>query len=221
MNLISTSADVPQKQIAPRPIPCFPKEAPLSPGGASAFPVFPVETRAPVIVQERARGFWKFCASRTAYFQPDAMRCSGRWMIMLLTATCQRSFPKGNINARQQAPKKCPANYPDRRLSTHGRIRMGRFFVFIIIVSIALVLGMAFLVTHGSCSDAPARTTAEGAFIHGGLAAWSRHLSSRGVPALPAFERSAVEPRRYSFRLSAIAVRSDPILRSGSEVRPV
>ena len=33
-------------------------------------------------------------------------------------------------------------------LSTHGRIRMGRFFIFIIIVSIALVLGMAFLVTH-------------------------------------------------------------------------
>jgi hypothetical protein len=64
--------------------------------------VFPVETRAPVIVQERARGFWKFCASRTAYFQPDAMRCSGRWMI----------------------------------------------FVFIIIVSITLVLGMAFLVTR-------------------------------------------------------------------------
>jgi hypothetical protein len=55
-----------------------------------------------VIVQERARGFWKFCASRTAYFQPDAMRCSGRWMI----------------------------------------------FVFIIIVSITLVLGMAFLVNH-------------------------------------------------------------------------
>jgi hypothetical protein len=27
-------------------------------------------------------------------------------------------------------------------------IRMGRFFIFIIIVSIALVLGMAFLVTH-------------------------------------------------------------------------
>jgi hypothetical protein len=44
--------------------------------------------------------------------------------------------------------KKCPANYPDRRLLTHGRIRMGRFFIFIIIVSIALVLGMAFLVTH-------------------------------------------------------------------------
>ena len=69
-------------------------------------------------------------------------------MIMLLTATCQRSFPKGDINARQQAPKKCPANYPDKRLSTHGRIRMGRFFIFIIIVSIALVLGMAFLVTY-------------------------------------------------------------------------
>jgi hypothetical protein len=57
-------------------------------------------------------------------------------------------FPKGDINARQQALKKCPANYPDRRLLTHGRTRMGRFFVFIIIVSIALVLGMAFLVTH-------------------------------------------------------------------------
>jgi hypothetical protein len=27
-------------------------------------------------------------------------------------------------------------------------LRMGRFFIFIIIVSIALVLGMAFLVTH-------------------------------------------------------------------------
>ena len=57
-------------------------------------------------------------------------------------------FPKGDINARQQALKKCPANYPDRRLLPHGRIRMGRFFIFIIIVSIALVLGMAFLVTY-------------------------------------------------------------------------
>ncbi len=44
--------------------------------------------------------------------------------------------------------KKSPTNDPDMHLSTHGRIRMGRFFIFIIIVSIALVLGMAFLVTH-------------------------------------------------------------------------
>ena len=67
---------------------------------------------------------------------------------MLLTAALPMKFPKGDINARQQALKKSPANYPDRRLSTHGRIRMGRFFIFIIIVSIALVLGMAILVTH-------------------------------------------------------------------------
>jgi hypothetical protein len=88
LKLFSTFADVRQKQIAPRPIPCFPKEAPLSPGGASAFPAFPVEKRAPVIVYERAEGFWNFRASRTAYFQPDATQCSGRWMIMLLTAAC-------------------------------------------------------------------------------------------------------------------------------------
>jgi hypothetical protein len=57
-------------------------------------------------------------------------------------------FPKRDINARQKALQKSPANYPDRRPLTHGRTRMGRFFIFIIIVSIALVLGMAFLVTH-------------------------------------------------------------------------
>jgi hypothetical protein len=76
---------------------------------------------------------------------------------------------------------------------------MGRFFIFIIIVSIALVLGMAFLVTHFRSARillrCAARTTAEGrltfpprlatrrtsasAFIHGGLAALrSCHLSS-------------------------------------------
>ena len=75
---------------------------------------------------------------------------------------------------------------------------MGRFFIFIIIVSIALVLGMAFLVTHLKRADpAPMRRSHDGgrkdyipttsrtrrtsarAFIHGGLAALrSRHLSS-------------------------------------------
>ena len=42
---------------------------------------------------------------------------------------------------------------------------MGRFFIFIIIVSIALVLGMAFLVTHFQSARIllryAARTTAE------------------------------------------------------------
>jgi hypothetical protein len=56
-------------------------------------------------------------------------------------------LPKRDINAHK-ALQKYPTNYPDRRPLTDGRIRMGRFFVFIIIVSIALVLGMAFLVTH-------------------------------------------------------------------------
>jgi hypothetical protein len=57
-------------------------------------------------------------------------------------------FPERDVDARQEALQRSRANYPDRRVLTHRRIGMGRFFIFIIIVSIALVLGMAFLVTH-------------------------------------------------------------------------
>jgi hypothetical protein len=70
-----------------RPIASFLKEAPPSPGGASAFSAS-VEKRVPVMASEPAGGFWKFRASRTTYFQPDTMQCSRRWT-MLLTAAFQ------------------------------------------------------------------------------------------------------------------------------------
>jgi hypothetical protein len=126
----------------------LPKEAPLSPGGASAFPAFPVEKRAPVIVYERAKGFWEIPSEPNGVF---STRCHAMFRALddhAAYSSLPMKFPKGDINARQRTLEKYPANYPDRRLVTHGRIRMGRFFVFIIIVSIALVLGMAFLVTY-------------------------------------------------------------------------
>jgi hypothetical protein len=58
---------------SPPPDASFLKEAPPSPGGASAFSALPVEKPVP-----------KFRAIRTTYFQPDAMQDDG----VLLTATC-------------------------------------------------------------------------------------------------------------------------------------
>jgi len=107
--------------------------------------------------------------------------------------------PKRDIDARREALQRSPTNDPDRHLSTQGKKKDGRFFIFIIIVSIALVLGMAFLCDSllKRADPAPMRRSHDGgrkdyipttsrtrrtsarAFIHGGLAALRlRHLSS-------------------------------------------
>jgi len=77
----STEADPPARLLASSRKPRFPQ------AGLLLFQRSRLRNGAPVIVSERAGGFWKFRASRTAYFQLDTMQCSRRRM-MLLTATC-------------------------------------------------------------------------------------------------------------------------------------
>ena len=99
MNLFSTSADVPQKQIAPRPIPCFQRKPRFPQAGLPLFSAFPVEKRAPVIVQERAR----------LLREPNGVfstRCNAMFRTLddhVAYSNLPMKFPKGDINARQQA----------------------------------------------------------------------------------------------------------------------
>jgi len=177
LNLFSTSADVPQKQIDPARFPSFPKEAPLSPGGASAFPAFPVEKQAPVIVLRTSGRLLEILREPNGVF---STRCNAMFRTLdhhVAYSNLPMKFPKGAINARQQAPKNvlltiliAPLNAwknkdgPILYLHHHCKHRAGP--------------------GHGLpcyADPAPMRRSHDSGsgFIHGGLATlWSRHLSS-------------------------------------------
>jgi len=104
LNLFSTSADVPQKQIAPRPIPCFQRKPRFPQAGLPLFSAFPVEKRAPVIVQERAR-LLEILREPNGVF---STRCHAMFRALddhVAYSNLPMKIPKGDINARQQAPK--------------------------------------------------------------------------------------------------------------------